>query len=109
MKINVPVLDVLEKAAQDGLKDAGKQILKLARKKSPTDDGKGGGESDKSGFSLVDDLTLQVGFKSHISRIQHEDLDYQHKPGEQAKFLEAALDEIDVGAIIAAKVRADLG
>ena len=105
MKINVPVLDVLEKAAQDGLKDAGKQILKLARKKSPTD----GGDSDKSGFSVVDDLTLQVGFKSHISSIQHEDLDYQHEPGEQAKFLEAALDEIDVGAIIAAKVRADLG
>ena len=76
MKINVPVLDLLEKAAQDGLKEAGKAILKRARELTPSDVG----DSDKSGFSLVDDLTMQVGFKSHISHIQHENLDYKHKP-----------------------------
>jgi len=105
VKALVPVASVLEKAAQEGLKEAGKVILKRARELSPSDSG----DSDKSGFSLVDDLTLQVGFKSYISRIQHEDLDYQHEPGEQAKFLETALDETDVGAIIAAKVRATFG
>ena len=105
MKINVPVATVLEQAAQEGLRKAGKQILKRARQLSPTNDG----DSDKTGFSVVDDLTLQVGFKSYISRIQHEDLDYQHKPGEQAKFLEAAAEEVDTGAIIAAKVRGALG
>ena len=105
MKIHVSVTSELEKAVQAGLKEAGKAILKRARELSPTDEG----GSDKSGFSLVDDLTLQVGFKSHISRMQHENLDYQHKPGEQAKFLEAALDEVDTGAIIAAKVRDALG
>jgi hypothetical protein len=99
------VVSLVEKAAQDGLREAGREILKAARKKSPSD----GGDSDKSGFSTVDDLTLQVGFKSYISRIQHENLDYQHKPGEQAKFLEAAAEEVDTGAIIAAKVRAALG
>lgn len=105
MKSQVPVTSEVEKAVQAGLKEAGKAILKRARELSPSDEG----VSDKSGFSLVDDLTLQVGFKSHISRIQHENLDYQHKPGEQAKFLEAALDEVDVGAILAEKVRAALG
>lgn len=105
MKTHVPVVSLVEKAAQDGLREAGREILKAARKKSPSD----GGDSDKSGFSTVDDLTLQVGFKSYISRIQHENLDYQHKPGEQAKFLEAAAEEVDTGAIIAAKVRAALG
>lgn len=105
MKMLVSVASELEKAAQTGLKKAGRQILKVAREKSPTDEG----DSDKSGFSLVDDLTLQVGFKSHISRLQHEDLDYQHKPGEQAKFLEAAVDEVDIGAIIAAELRGTFG
>ena len=105
MRILVPALSVVEKAAQDGLRDAGREILKVARKKSPTDDG----DSDKSGFTRVDDLTLQVGFTSRISRLQHENLDYQHKPGEQAKFLEAAVDEVDTGAIIAKRVRAALG
>jgi len=105
MRMHVPIATELEKAVQDGLRTAGRQMLKRARELSPTDSG----ASDKSGFSLVDDLTMQVGFTSHISRLQHEDLEAQHKPGEQAKFLEAAADEIDVGAIIAAKVRSALG
>ena len=105
MKMHAPVVSLVEKAAQDGLREAGREVLKLARKKSPTDSG----DSDKSGFSLVDDLTLQVGFKSPIARMQHENLDFQHKDGEQAKFLEAAVDETDIGAIIAKRVRAALG
>ena len=105
MQMHVSAASEVEKAVQAGLKEAGKAILKRARELSPTDEG----GSDKSGFSLVDDLTLQVGFKSHISRMQHETLAYQHKPGEQAKFLEAALDEVDTGAILAKHVRAALG
>ena len=105
MKINVPVATVLEKAAQDGLRKAGRAILKRARELSPTIEG----DSDKSGFSLVDDLTMQVGFTSLVSRLQHENLEYQHKDGEQAKFLEAAADEVDTGAIIAAEVRQTFG
>ena len=105
MRILLPVTSVVEKSAQNGLRKGGRQILKIARKKSPTDDG----DSDKSGFTRVDDLTLQVGFTSRISRLQHENLDYQHKAGEQAKFLEAALEEVDMEAILAAEVRAALG
>ena len=105
MRILVPTLSTLEKAAQDGLRESGREILKRARELSPTDEG----GSDKSGFSTVDDLTLQVVFKSFISRLQHENLDYQHENGETAKFLEIAADEVDTGAIIAARVRAALG
>jgi hypothetical protein len=101
VKIHVPITSVVEKAAQDGLRKGGRQILKRARELSPTDEG----GSDKSGFVRVDDLTLQVGFTSHISRMQHENLDYQHENGEQAKFLEAAVEQIDLGPIIAASIR----
>lgn len=99
-----PILTLIEKAAQEGLRDVAKATLKRARELSPTDSG----DSDKSGFVVVDDLTAQVGFKSFVSRRQHEDLDYQHEDGEQAKFLETASLEVDVGGIMAARMKRDL-
>lgn len=99
--MHLPILTTVEKAVQDGLRAAGKETLKRARELSPTDTG----ASDKSGFVAVDDLTVQVGFKSHISRIQHENLDYQHPGGGTAKFLEGAAEQVDVEAIIAEQVR----
>ena len=92
MKINLPLLTTVEKAAQDGLREGGRALLKRARELSPTLTG----ESDKSGFVRVDDLTLQVGFSSLVSLLNHENLDWQHPAGGQAKFLEAALQEVDV-------------
>ena len=105
MKEYLPILSSVEKAAQNGLRQAGKVMLKTARDLSPTDSG----DSDKSGFSTVDDLTLQVGFRSLVSRLQHEDLEYQHLDGGVPKFLERAASETDVGSIIAAAVRRELG
>lgn len=101
VKMHVPVLTVLEQAAQDGLRVGMRHILKRARELSPTDTG----DSDKSGFTRIDDLTGQVGFTSLVSRLQHEDLDATHSNGEQAKFLETAATEVDVAGIIAAKTR----
>ena len=92
MKINLPLLTTVEKAAQDGLREGGRALLKRARELSPTLTG----ESDKSGFVRVDDLTLQVGFTSLVSLLNHENLDWQHPDGGQAKFLEVALQEVDV-------------
>lgn len=92
MKINLPLLTTVEKAAQDGLREGGRALLKSASELSPTLTG----ESDKSGFVRVDDLTLQVGFTSLVSLLNHENLDWQHPDGGQAKFLEAALQEVDV-------------
>lgn len=105
MKMHMPVLSMLEKATQDGLRDAGKAVLARARALSPTDTG----ASDKSGFVRIDDLTVQVGFTSHISRMQHENLDYQHPDGGQPKFLEAASDEIPVEQFVLDRVKKALG
>ena len=104
MKIYTPVLSVVEKATQDGLREGGKALLKKARELSPTDTG----ASDKSGFVRIDDLTLQVGFTSLVSRLQHENLDWQHENG-QAKFLEAAADQVDVASYVRDHVRKELG
>jgi hypothetical protein len=105
MKHLLPIASAVEKAAQSGLRDAGKVVLRNARDLSPTDSG----DSDKSGFVAVDDLTLQVGFRSLVSRLQHENLDWQHLDGGEPKFLERAASETDIGAIIAASVRRELG
>lgn len=104
MKIYTPVLSAVEKATQDGLREGGKAMLKVARELSPTDTG----ASDKSAFVRVDDLTLQVGFTSLVSRLQHENLDWQHENG-QAKFLEAAADQVDIAEYIRDRVRKELG
>lgn len=99
-----PIRTQLEVSIGKGLRKAGRATLRRMKELSPTETG----GSDDSGFVAVDDLTLQVGFTSHISRIQNEDLDYQHTNG-QAKFAEAAVDEVDIGPILAEQNRADLG
>lgn len=100
MKMPTPILTLMEQAAQEGLRGAAKATLKRARELSPTDTG----DSDKTGFVVVDDLTAQVGFTSPISRIQHEDLDNEHPDGGQAKFLETAAEEMFTGQTVAVGV-----
>ena len=104
MKMEKPILSLVEKAAQDAMRTAGKQVLKRARELSPTDTG----DSDKSGFVAIDDLTVQIGFRSLVSLLQHENLDYKHPDGGQAKFLETAAEEINVLEIAAEAVRREL-
>ncbi|NLP82590.1 hypothetical protein HF576_01890 [Microbacterium sp. CFH 90308] len=105
MRMHLPILTTTEKATQEGIRDWNKATLKRARELSPTDTG----DSDKSGFSVVDDLTGQVGFTSLVSKLQHENLDYVHAGGGQAKFLETAVDETDPEPFIAARIRKAFG
>lgn len=100
-----PVMTKLEKSIQAGLREAGRAVLKDAKQRSPTLTG----ESDDSGFVAVDDLTLQVGFTDPVSRFSHEDLEAEHRNGEEPKFLETAVDQVDIGPILAARNRKDLG
>ena len=101
MKMHLPILSTVEQAAQQGMRAAGREVLQRARELSPTLTG----DSDKSGFVATDDLTVQVGFTSLVSKLQHENLDWEHPQGGQPKFLEAAVDEVDIGAVTAAHVR----
>lgn len=101
MKIHTPILSTAEKAAQEGLRRGMRALLDRARELSPTDTG----DSDKSGFVRIDDLTGQAGFTSLVSRLQHENLDWQHPDGGQPKFLETAAVEVDVVAYVAAEIR----
>lgn len=105
MKILKPILTTVEKAAQDAIRDGGREVLRIAREKSPTLTG----ESDASGFISVDDMTVQIGFTSLVSRLNHEDLETQFPSGGEAKFLEKAVDEVDIEALAARKLREAFG
>lgn len=111
MKIYTPVLSAIEKAVQDGLKEAGEELLKESNSRAPVDSG----DLRKAGFVEVDDLTVQVGYKPakgypYFTR-QHEDMDYQHPRGGGPKFLENAEQATrgDVANIVARHIRGAVG
>lgn len=105
MKIFTPVLSVLEQAAQDGLRDGMGAMLDRSNELAPKDDL----DLVDSGRVTIDDLTGQVSYTALHALWQHEDLDFVHEDGGQAKFLEQAAAEVDVAAYIAARTRGAFG
>lgn len=107
MKFYTPILSAIEKAAQDGLREAAERTLERSNELAPELTG----ESKDSGFIEVDDLTVQIGYTSFVSLLQHEKLEFKHPRGGQAKFLETASEEIaaELGDIMAVSMRAQLG
>ncbi len=99
-----PVMTKLEKSIQAGMRDAGRAVLKRARELAPRESG----DLNKGGVVAIDDLAMQVAFRGDYAVIQHENLDFEHDSG-QAKFLEAAAEQVDIGPILAARNRKDLG
>ena len=104
MKIHTPILSTVEKAVQDEMREAGREVLKNARAAAPRDTG----ALRRSGSVRVDDLSVQISFKGKVAAIQHENLDYKHDEG-GPKFLESAALEYDLAAAIAAGVKGALG
>lgn len=99
-----PILSAVEKAAQDGMREGGRALLKRARELAPRDDG----DLIRSGKVVVDDLSMSVRFTAPHAVFQHERLDYSHGDG-GPKFLELASDEIDISEDVADAVREELG
>lgn len=100
-----PILSALEKAAQDGMRKGGREMLRRARELAPVDDG----DLRRSGKVVVDDMSMSVRFTAPHAVFQHEHLDWEHDGGGGAKFLEIASDEIDLSEFVAAAVEEALG
>lgn len=101
MKFYTPVLSTLEQSTQDGIRDGMSAMLERSNELAPKDDL----DLVKSGAVRVDDLTGQVSYSAVHAPWQHENLDFVHEGGGQAKFLEQAAAEINVAAYIAARNR----
>lgn len=70
--------------ASDGLRLALEHTLGEAKKIVPLDEA----TLERSGKVSVDGLNGAISFDTPYAVRQHEELDYQHLPGRQAKYLE---------------------
>lgn len=78
-------------AATRGLRDAAEHVLAESTKVVPLEEG----TLSKSGATSVDaaTLTATVSYDTPYAVRQHEELDYRHDEGRQAKYLEQPLNE----------------
>lgn len=92
-------------AAVRGVTLAVEHLLGEARAKVPLEEG----TLERSGTTVIDEEKLRgtVVFDTPYAVRQHEELDYQHAPGREAKYLENPMNtERDVMlALIAAETR----
>ena len=95
----------LRAAAARGLLLAAEHVLTEAQEVVPLDEG----YLQSTGTASVDEgtLTAAVSFDGPYAVRQHEELDWRHAPGRQAKYLEQPLNANrgPVQRIIAAQVR----
>lgn len=91
-----------------GLRLGGEHLLEASNQRVPIEEG----TLERSGTVTVDEANLDtiVSYDTPYAVRQHEELEYRHDEGREAKFLEKALDE--EGAVIldliAAQVRRSL-
>jgi len=105
MREHVPVLNELEQATADGLRDGGSAVLANSNARAP----KRNLELVKSGRVVVDDLSVSVQYTKRHAWIQHENRELQHPNGGEPGFLANADDEVDVLDLVADHVRSVLG
>ncbi|WP_204078343.1 hypothetical protein [Planotetraspora phitsanulokensis] len=94
--------DKTRRSAARGLTEATEHVLSVSNQRVPHDVG----DLERSGAALVDETELVgiVSYNTEYAVVQHENLDYKHKDGRTAKFLElAAREEAEVVRLKIAK------
>jgi hypothetical protein len=77
-----------QRLAGEGLDLALEHLLGEAKKLVPLDEG----TLERSGTASRDGLTGAVSFDTPYAVRQHEEMDYRHAPGRQAKYLEQPMN-----------------
>lgn len=99
------VMPAVRRAAARGLELGMEHVLAESNKLVPLDED----TLERSGKASIDELTLEgaVSYDTPYAVRQHEELDYRHAPGRQAKYLETAVTEQApvVVALVAAEIR----
>ncbi|MDP9843253.1 minor capsid protein [Streptosporangium lutulentum] len=78
-------------AAERALRDAAEHVLGVANTRVPIQEG----HLQNSGATSVDrsEMRASISYDQPYAVAQHENLDWKHAPGRQAKYLETALEE----------------
>lgn len=100
------ILEELREHAGDGIDDAMEMLLTASRAVVPVLSE----DLSKSGKASRDGLTGLVSYNTVYAVIQHEELEYRHAPGRQAKYLEQPFNDLQQQMIqaIADRLRAYL-
>ncbi|MFE0727949.1 hypothetical protein ACFW2X_06795 [Streptomyces antibioticus] len=95
----------LRRAAASGLFLGAEHVLGVSNDRVPLDEA----ALQRSGTASVDeaDLTAMVSYDTPYAVRQHEEMDYRHAPGREAKYLENSVnaERAVVFALIAAQMR----
>jgi hypothetical protein len=89
------ILVEMEEHAGDGVDDAMEMLLAASRAVVPVDSE----DLYKSGKASRDKLTGLVSYNTVYAVRQHEELDWHHDPGQQAKYLEQPFNELQAEMI----------
>ncbi|MEV4749075.1 hypothetical protein AB0K21_22075 [Streptosporangium sp. NPDC049248] len=92
IKMEVAAFDERTKTvAARALRDAAEHVLGVANTRVPIQEG----HLQNSGATAVDrsEMKATISYDQPYAVAQHENLDWQHAPGRQAKYLETALQE----------------
>ncbi|MCL5105671.1 MAG: hypothetical protein M1133_16385 [Armatimonadetes bacterium] len=88
------VIGDMNAAAVAALRECGKDLLEKSQKLCPKDRGFNGGLVSTSEVEVDEEtLTMRVRYKAPHAHLQHERVQDKHKNGEQAKFIEAPLNQ----------------
>lgn len=91
--------------AARALKDGALHVLSVSNSRVPLREG----HLQNSGDTAVDrnDMRAYVSYNQPYAVAQHENLDWKHAPGRQAKYLETALEEeaAQVRALLAQQLK----
>jgi hypothetical protein len=109
LKLNIPAITAAQRAgAVKGLKKATEHLLQKSRELVPHEEG----TLERSGTASVDEADLRgaVSYDTPYAVRQHEELQWKHDEGRQAKYLEQPMqtEAATMGEIIAAEVRRSL-
>lgn len=103
------VMEAIRAATAKGLTLAAEHLLQTSRELVPIEEG----TLERSGVATVDEAQLKaaVSYDTPYAVRQHEELDWRHDDGRQAKFLEqpAATEADTMAEIIASQIRRALG
>jgi hypothetical protein len=81
--------DLAEVAARRGAEE----LLDISNERVPDDPLTFGGDLRASGKVSSQGTTSAVSYGTRWAVIQHERMDYEHRPGQRAKYLESAMSD----------------
>lgn len=87
---SVGVIAAVSNSSAKAVSDIIKEIEVIAKEQVPVRSG----DLKKSGRSYMDGNTGIVIFDAEHALIQHEDIEFHHKAGQNAKYLENAFNEV---------------